>query len=81
MSAMTSKRVAIIGAGPSGTSCLRAFKSAQEKGADIPEIGEWMDTRVDVWGMGSGVMFVGVGFGWEEGGEGFYYLTAWLGWK
>ncbi|GMH86861.1 hypothetical protein TrST_g12252 [Triparma strigata] len=32
------KRVAIIGAGPSGTSCLRAFKSAEEKGAEIPEI-------------------------------------------
>ena len=32
------KRVAIIGAGPSGTAQLRAFQSAKEKGADIPEI-------------------------------------------
>lgn len=33
-----STRVAVIGAGPSGLAQLRAFKSAQEKGADIPEI-------------------------------------------
>ena len=33
-----SERVCIIGAGPSGTAVLRAFKSAQEKGASIPEI-------------------------------------------
>ena len=32
------KRVAIIGAGPSGLAQLRAFQSAREKGADIPEI-------------------------------------------
>lgn len=31
-------RVAIIGAGPSGLAQLRAFKSAQDKGADIPEL-------------------------------------------
>ncbi len=35
---MMTKRVAIIGAGPSGLAQLRAFKSAKEKGADIPEI-------------------------------------------
>ena len=33
-----SKRVAIIGAGPSGLAQLRAFQSAAEKGAEIPEI-------------------------------------------
>ena len=33
-----STRVAVIGAGPSGLAQLRAFKSAQDKGADIPEI-------------------------------------------
>jgi len=33
-----SKRVAIIGAGPCGLAQLRAFQSASEKGADIPEI-------------------------------------------
>lgn len=33
-----SKRVAIIGAGPSGLAQLRAFQSAKAKGADIPEI-------------------------------------------
>jgi trimethylamine monooxygenase len=32
------KRVAIIGAGPSGLAQLRAFQSAKEGGADIPEI-------------------------------------------
>ncbi len=32
------KRVAVIGAGPSGLAQLRAFKSAQEKGAEIPEV-------------------------------------------
>ncbi|WP_374654894.1 NAD(P)-binding domain-containing protein [Dongia sp.] len=32
------KRVAVIGAGPSGTAVLRAFQSAAAKGADIPEI-------------------------------------------
>ncbi|MEM7195360.1 MAG: NAD(P)/FAD-dependent oxidoreductase [Pseudomonadota bacterium] len=31
-------RVAILGAGPSGTAQLRAFASAKAKGADIPEI-------------------------------------------
>ena len=32
------KRVAIIGAGPSGLAQLRAFQSAKSNGADIPEI-------------------------------------------
>ncbi|MGE4372974.1 MAG: NAD(P)-binding domain-containing protein [Xanthobacter sp.] len=32
------KRVAIIGAGPSGLAQLRAFQSAAQKGTDIPEI-------------------------------------------
>lgn len=32
------KRVAIIGAGPSGLAQLRAFQSAKEKGAAIPEL-------------------------------------------
>jgi len=32
------KRVAVIGAGPSGLAQLRAFQSAAAKGADIPEI-------------------------------------------
>ncbi len=32
------KRVAVIGAGPSGLAQLRAFQSAQKKGAKIPEI-------------------------------------------
>ena len=35
---MSTKRVAIIGAGPSGLAQLRAFQSAKEKGADIPDI-------------------------------------------
>ncbi|WP_330646902.1 NAD(P)/FAD-dependent oxidoreductase (plasmid) [Thioclava litoralis] len=33
-----SKRVAVIGAGPSGLAQLRAFQSAAEKGAPIPEV-------------------------------------------
>jgi len=32
------KKIAIIGAGPSGLAQLRSFQSAQKKGADIPEI-------------------------------------------
>lgn len=32
------KRVAVIGAGPSGLAVLRAFQSAKAKGADIPEV-------------------------------------------
>ena len=32
------KRVAVIGAGPSGLAQLRAFQSAAQKGADIPEV-------------------------------------------
>ena len=32
------KRVAVIGAGPSGMAQMRAFQSAASKGADIPEI-------------------------------------------
>jgi len=35
---MSKKRVAIIGAGPSGLAQLRAFQSAQAKGADIPKL-------------------------------------------
>ncbi|BFI13934.1 trimethylamine monooxygenase [Marchantia polymorpha subsp. ruderalis] len=38
MVAEMKKRVAVIGAGPSGLSLLRAFDSAAEKGAEIPEI-------------------------------------------
>ena len=32
------KKVAIIGAGPSGLAQLRAFKSAKDKGEDVPEV-------------------------------------------
>jgi trimethylamine monooxygenase len=32
------KRIAIVGAGPSGLAALRAFESARRKGADIPEL-------------------------------------------
>ena len=35
---MAKKRVAIIGAGPSGLAQLRAFQSAQQKGQEIPEV-------------------------------------------
>ena len=41
-------RVCVIGAGPSGTSVLRAFKSAEAKGAAIPEIVCY--EKQDVWG-------------------------------
>ncbi len=32
------KKVAVIGAGPSGLAQLRAFQSAEENGADVPEV-------------------------------------------
>ncbi|MDW3221580.1 MAG: hypothetical protein R8G34_01610 [Paracoccaceae bacterium] len=32
------KRIAVLGAEPSGLRQLRAFQSPQEEGADIPEI-------------------------------------------
>ena len=32
------QRIAIIGAGPSGMAALRAFESARQKGAEIPEL-------------------------------------------
>ncbi|MFD2739439.1 NAD(P)-binding domain-containing protein [Sulfitobacter aestuarii] len=35
---MTAKRIAIIGAGPSGMAQMRAFQSAQQKGEEIPEV-------------------------------------------
>ncbi len=42
------KRVAIIGAGPSGLAQLRAFQSAQQQGADIPEVVCF--EKQDTWG-------------------------------
>ena len=42
------KRVAVIGAGPSGTAALRAFQSAAAKGANIPEVVCF--ERQDDWG-------------------------------
>ena len=38
MSDVKSKRVCIIGAGPSGTAALRAFASAAKKGQEVPHI-------------------------------------------
>ena len=35
---MNHKRIAVIGAGPSGCAVLRSFASAKEKGEDVPEI-------------------------------------------
>ena len=32
------KRIAVIGAGPSGLAALRAFESAKQKGAEVPEL-------------------------------------------
>ena len=32
------QRICIIGAGPSGLAMLRAFESAEKKGAKIPEL-------------------------------------------
>ena len=43
-------RVAIIGAGPSGTAQLRAFQSAASKGAAIPEI-VCFEKQSDVGGL------------------------------
>jgi len=41
-------RIAILGAGPSGMAQLRAFQSAQEKGAEIPEL-VYFEKQAD-WG-------------------------------
>ena len=38
LATMATERVCVIGAGPSGTAVLRAFQSAQSKGATIPEV-------------------------------------------
>ena len=38
MVCLMNKRVAIIGAGPSGISALRAFSTARDNGIDVPEI-------------------------------------------
>ena len=38
MSDIKSKKVCIIGAGPSGTAALRAFASAAKKGEDVPQV-------------------------------------------
>ncbi len=52
------KRVCIIGAGPSGLAQLRAFQSAAEKGAEIPEIvcyekqGDWGGLWKYTWRTG-----------------------------
>ena len=35
---MMNKKIAIIGAGPSGLAQLRAFKSAEENGEAVPEV-------------------------------------------
>ena len=35
---MAKKRVAVIGAGPSGLAQLRAFQSAKNNGEDIPDV-------------------------------------------
>ena len=35
---MTVKRIAVIGAGPSGLAVLRAFGAARKAGKDVPEI-------------------------------------------
>ena len=45
---MTKKRIAIIGAGPSGLAQLRAFQSAAQNGEEIPEIVCF--ERQDDWG-------------------------------
>lgn len=52
-------RVAIIGAGPSGLAQLRAFESARQKGADIPEVvcfdkqGDWGGLWNYTWRTGT----------------------------
>ena len=46
--AVTKKRIAIIGAGPSGLAQLRAFQSAADNGEEIPEIVCF--ERLDDWG-------------------------------
>ncbi|MDO5372644.1 MAG: NAD(P)/FAD-dependent oxidoreductase, partial [Corynebacterium glutamicum] len=45
---MKNKRVAIIGAGPSGIAQLRAFESAEKQGHEIPELVCF--EKQDTWG-------------------------------
>ena len=53
------KRVAVIGAGPSGLAQLRAFQSAAEKGAEVPEVvcferqGDWGGIWNYTWRTGT----------------------------
>lgn len=47
---MQNKRVAVIGAGPSGLAALRAFESARRKGADVPEV-VCYERQADVGGI------------------------------
>ncbi|PRZ55849.1 trimethylamine monooxygenase [Paraburkholderia fungorum] len=69
------KRVAIIGAGPAGMAQLRAFQSAQQKGAEIPEI-VCFEKQSDWGGMWNYTWRTGV----DENGEpvhGSMYRYLW----
>jgi trimethylamine monooxygenase len=69
------KRIAIIGAGPAGLAQLRAFQSAKEKGAEIPEI-VCFEKQKDWGGMWNYTWRTGV----DENGEqvhGSMYRYLW----
>lgn len=62
-------RIGIIGAGPSGLAQLRAFKSAEKKGAEIPEI--ICFEKQDDWG---GLW----NYTWRTGVEAEKHHTPWI---
>lgn len=69
------KRIAIIGAGPSGLAQLRAFQSAKQKGAEIPQI-VCFEKQKDWGGMWNYTWRTGV----DENGEqvhGSMYRYLW----
>ncbi len=68
-------RVAIIGAGPSGTAQLRAFASASENGAEIPEI-VCYEKQADWGGLWNYTQYTGI----DQHGEpvhGSMYRDLW----
>ena len=59
---MMKKKVAIIGAGPSGLAQLRAFKSAEENGEIVPEVVVVCPAVVSITSISVAVCFVAFSF-------------------
>jgi len=73
---MKDKRIAIIGAGPSGLAQLRAFESAEKQGKEIPEI-VCFEKQANWGGMWNYTWRTGVGkFGEPVHGSMYKYLWS-----